>query len=300
MPYSSAGILAQGYHPLLGGVYVTKGLLPPHVPVSQATRALVRVFEDVGYVSDCDLLRLIAFLLTPAMKLGGVLKADAPILYIEADAPGAGKSYTQNLIPAFYDEEPYVVTVIERGVGDLGESVAQGMANGRLFIKIDNVETELRSPYLASATTHRRVQARVLYRSVEVHPHRHIFMANSNGASITPELLRRFAVVRIQKQPVAYEYNSYDEGDVLDHVRANQSYYLGCIFSVIREWIQAGKPRTGERRHSFVGWAQSLGWIMQNIFGASTPLFADYGDEGEAPRLRSDVPPIPGDNLFAP
>jgi len=46
---------------------------------------------------------------------------------------------------------------------------------------------------------------------------------------------------------------------------------------VIEEWYGQGKPRTEEARHDFREWAQSLDWILQNIFFAA-PLFDGHRD----------------------
>ena len=59
---------------------------------------------------------------------------------------------------------------------------------------------------------------------------------------------------------------------MLEHVRARQPYYLGCVFSVIAEWLAAGKPRTPERRHDFREWAQVLDWIVQRLLVAAPLL----------------------------
>lgn len=52
---------------------------------------------------------------------------------------------------------------------------------------------------------------------------------------------------------------------ILDHIRANQSRYLGAVFSIIKAWHDAGKPRTTETRHDFRRWATTLDWIVQHL-----------------------------------
>jgi hypothetical protein len=49
-------------------------------------------------------------------------------------------------------------------------------------------------------------------------------------------------------------------------VRANQGHYLGCIHRILQEWIARGKPTTNEARHRFTEWAQTVDWIMGNLF----------------------------------
>ena len=92
-------------------------------------------------------------------------------------------------------------------------------------------------------------------------------MFTSNKADMTTDLANRASCVRILKQPAGYQYPTYPEGDVLQHVRAQQLRYLGAIFAAIRAWHEAGKPRTAETRHDFRAWAQPLDWIVQHLFG---------------------------------
>jgi hypothetical protein len=55
----------------------------------------------------------------------------------------------------------------------------------------------------------------------------------------------------------------------------NQAYYLGCVFAIVQAWLEAGKPRTNERRHDFREWSQSLDWIVQNLLDGA-PLLGDH------------------------
>jgi hypothetical protein len=290
-------VIAKGYHPELDGVFITKGWMPPDLSLDVGVRAIARVYEDFAFLTECDKMRAWANAITIGLKLGGVLTAHAPIQYAEAPVVGCGKSYLQDTTAAFYGEVPYLATAKTRGVGGLEESVAQGMISGKAIIKVDNIVGEFDSQYLAAAVTHDRITARVPYRrETEVDPRRHTFMLNSNGAVMSPDLLRRFSLVRLQKRPTDFVYSTYKEGDcdLLSHVRARQSFYLGCIFSVIREWILAGKPQTRERRHSFTRWAQSLDWIVRNIFGMGLGLFDDYGNDGQP------LPALPREVGFGP
>lgn len=55
-------------------------------------------------------------------------------------------------------------------------------------------------------------------------------------------------------------------------MKANQPYFLGCVFAVIREWIEFDKPRTSVVEHDFKEWAQTLDWIVQHTFHAAPLL----------------------------
>ena len=92
------------------------------------------------------------------------------------------------------------------------------------------------------------------------------FQISSNGLETTPDLANRAAITRIRKRPKGYQFKQWKEGDVQAHIKANQPYYLSCVFSVIKAWISAGKPGIPcqhERRY----WAEPLNWMVSEVFG---------------------------------
>jgi hypothetical protein len=94
-------------------------------------------------------------------------------------------------------------------------------------------------------------------------------MITSNKAEVTPDLANRSSCVRILKQPRGYQFPKYPEGDLLDHVKAKQSLYLGAVFAIVAAWHSKGMPSTNESRHDFRRWARVLDWIVQNLFFAA-------------------------------
>src|SRR5438105_6176053 len=103
----------------------------------------------------------------------------------------------------------------------------------------------------------------------------------------TPYFANRSSIVRIRKRPRDYAFAEYPEGDVLGHIKRWQPYCLGCVFSVVRAWLEAGKPGTNETRHHFRDWCQILDWIVQHILGEA-PLM----DGHDAARQRVSNTPL--------
>lgn len=98
-------------------------------------------------------------------------------------------------------------------------------------------------------------------------PESYFVFLTSNGVDTTRDFANRSNIIRIRKQPTDFAFWTDDCGrDVLQYVRHYQSYYLGCVFAVIREWHRKGKPRTSETRHNFRDWVQVVDWIIQNVF----------------------------------
>ena len=266
-------ILGQGYHPENGGVLVIEGDLPPEVPIGEAVEAIKALLEEFEFQTPGDRSRALASLITPALKLGGFLQGFAPADVAEADQSQSGKTYRQRVLAAIYNESPRLIAARNGGVGSVDESFAQALIGGKPFIQFDNVRGKMDSQYIeAFLTATGSFAARVPHRGeIQVDPKRFLVLMTSNGVECTRDLANRSSIIRIRKR-VGFIYQVYPEGDLLSHVKANQCYYLGCVFAVIREWIERGKLKTEVTDHDFREWAQMLDWIAQNILRAAPLL----------------------------
>jgi hypothetical protein len=101
-------------------------------------------------------------------------------------------------------------------------------------------------------------------------------------------------VTKITKRPADARFKTFPEGDLLQHVKANQSRYLGAVFAIVREWIHHGRPRSDESRHDFREWTQSLDWIITEIM-SMPPLMDGHREE----QLRTANPQLQWLRLIA-
>jgi hypothetical protein len=248
---------------------VTGGKKPPVVPLAEAVPALLDLFAEFDFQSDGDRARAIASLISPALKVGGFLKGRVPADVAEADQSQSGKTYRQKVMAALYNERLSLVTCKEGGVGSIDESLSQQLVAGRPFIQFDNFRGRFESAHLeAFLTAEGSFPCRVPHRGeITVPPENYFVCLTSNGVDTTRDLANRSNIIRIRKKAAGFQFRKFPEGDLLERVRENQAYYLGCLFAVIREWHRLRKPRTNETRHDFREWVQPTDWIAQNIFG---------------------------------
>ncbi len=180
----------------------------------------------------------------------------------------SGKTYRQKVVAAFYNERVAIVSCKSGGVGSVDESLASQLVAGRPFIQLDNFRGKFDSPQTeALLTAERSFPARVPHcREVQIDPSRFFVSLTSNGVETTRDLANRSSIVRNRKRD-GFVFRQYPEGDLLEHVRARQAYFLGCVFAIVREWIRQGRQRTAETRHDFreVGVKSASDWIIQNI-----------------------------------
>lgn len=292
--YQNFKVLTKGYHKQQGGLMVTSGAKAPDVPLAEATNELMGLLVDFGFVTDGDASRAVASLITPALVLGGLLgNSRAPLDLALATESQSGKTFRHRLLTAIYGATPYVVAQKQKGVGGLEESFSHGLLSGKPFIQIDNVRGEFNSQYIEAFMTATHIGARIPHRAeVSVNPTRFFVMISSNQFEPTVDLLNRANVVRIRKRQPDHKYREFPEGDVLAHVKANQPYYLGCVFSVIRAWVEAGRPRSNDTRHNFRAWAQSVDWMVQKLFDLA-PAFEGY--EGDLLTFVNNPDPVVDD-----
>jgi hypothetical protein len=116
--------------------------------------------------------------------------------------------------------------------------------------------------------------------SINVRPEDFFVFMTSNGVETTRDFANRSNIIRIYKKPPGFSFKKYEEGSLLEHVKAKQAYYLGCVFSIVRAWHAAGKQRTNETRHDFRDWVQVVDWIVQNKFNM-TPLMDGHQEAQE-------------------
>jgi hypothetical protein len=274
-------VLGKGYDPKTGW-FIASGETPPDVPLEEATAALSGLLDDFDFVCPGDRSRALASIITPALRLGGMLNL-VPCDVAEANASQSGKTYRQKVIAAIYNETPRLITQRQSGgVGSFDESLSARLAEGRPFIQMDNLRGKLDSPNLeAFMTSERAFPVRVPHKGeMMIDPSRFFIFVSSNGFETTRDFANRSSIVRIRKRPRETVFREYPEGDLLTHVRARQPYYLGCVFAVVRAWLDEDKPRTKETRHDFREWARCLDWIVQNIFEAA-PLLDGHDNARE-------------------
>ena len=265
----------QGYDEETG-FFVATSQPPNTIELVQAVEFLSGMLNGFDFVTPGDRSRAIASLLTPALKLGGLITGPVPVDVAEANASQSGKSYRQRVVAALYNQKPAVVTKRVGGVGSMEEVFSDHLVKGRVFVQFDNVRGKLDSQYLESfLTAEGTFPARIPYHgTIIVDPSKFILFISSNGFEATKDLTNRASIIRIRKRE-NYQFRLLDGKDLVQLVFEWQPILMGSVFAVLQEWYRQGKPKTNETRHDFREWCQVLDWIVQNLFHAA-PLMEGH------------------------
>ena len=245
---------------------LSTGVPAEEVPLDEAIKMLNNLLSDFNFQGAGDKSRALAALLTPALVSGKVLDARAPIMMLQADKSQSGKGFFTKLLGAVYNELPSTVAQRTGGVGSIDENFDAALTLGRPVIVIDNLRGKLNSPQMEAFMTADIYSARIPYSEpATIDPRRYFIMATSNNFDLTPDMANRSCFIRIRKQKRTYSYQTFPEGNILRHIKANQPKYLGAVFAVVKEWVRLGCQTMPFSDHDFRDWCSALDWIVRNI-----------------------------------
>lgn len=305
-------ILEKGYHREFA-TFVQNDESLPVVPVVEAVRAIRELYQDFEFVTPADESRVIALLLTPAIQAAKLVPgAHAyPVGFYQADQSQAGKGLLDRLKHHIYGEKLLAVTQHMSGVGSNEERISKALLSGARFITLDNWRGNLDIPLLESLTTNLNGEmlCRVAYREdVSVDASGVSFSITSNGISSTRDLANRVCIVNIRKQRNGRPWAQFKGSDcravsVELYAQQRQGYLLGCVYAIVKVWIEAGRPQDtnlgeelvegeSDRGFDLKDWAWALNWIVRNVF--DLPPLLEGHKEAKAdtignvnPKLRS-------------
>ncbi len=277
---SDLRLLENGYDEATG-FFVETVHEPELMTLGKAVEFINGLLDGFDFLTPGDRSRAIASMLTPALKLSGLITGSIPVDVAEADASQSGKTYRQKMVAALYNHNLAVVTKKGAGVGGMEETFSEHLVKGRTFIQFDNVRGKLDSQYLESfLTSDKNFSARVPYSSnISIDPSKFIVFISSNGFEATKDLTNRASIIRIKKRE-GHQFRSYNGKGDLQMVFELQHVWYGAVLTVINAWHEKGKPRTNETRHDFREWCQVLDWIVQNVFQAAS-LMDDHAQAKE-------------------
>lgn len=253
----------QDYQVLVTGGDVTE------VPFDEAVEALDSLLDDFLPFSPADKSRMMASLITPALKPGKIV-IQSPMFFFSSDQSQSGKGLYAETAPCIYDCIAENVMSGDSGAGSMKEVTHGALLSGRQFINFDNFRGSLKADWLESLITAHQdsVSSRVPYgRLTTVDPAACNWGMTSNGVRSTEDLVNRMCIVKLRKQDAGHKFRYESKEGFHSYVRSRQPYYLGCVLSVVKRWIEDGRPEGESGGHSFITWSKILDYIVQEYFG---------------------------------
>jgi hypothetical protein len=275
-------VLVNDYNPALRILARGKPLILPSP--TEAVDILVQLLCDYDFVKEGDLGRTISMLLSPALAQGGFLGSGrVPLFLIEKSASSTGGSLLLRLASQIYGLKPKPISRLDNRDKAV-EDISRLLLSGAGFIYFDNARGRglQNLPELESLLTEPNFTCRAPYLHGEADVTRRVLAVSSNGALFSRDLATRTVKIAIRKQPDDHVFKEYPEGGIEDHVVANMERYLGAVFSLVKDWADAGRSAGKDLKgFRFSHWERACAWILQKHFPGLPLLDADHQESQE-------------------
>jgi hypothetical protein len=276
-----------GHDEKTGLLYVSNEISPPMVPstpsVQEALSAIAmlwqpfRMFPIVDPVSVGVLLSaLLTAVLRPTLLTSPAYGFDAP-------SAGTGKTLIAKCVGALATGDEVSVMPPAKDEEEWRKRLFAGLRGGDTVLLLDNVREPLGNAAIDSFITSRTYKDRILGESTTQElPNKALFLITGNNLVLTGDTHRRVLIVRLdaqQEQPFAREFDF----DPLAEVIKNRQQMVVAALTIVRAYINAGRPKAGTGRiASFELWddlvRQPLCWLKQIVDEAELkdlPIFED-------------------------
>jgi hypothetical protein len=217
------------------------------------------LLREFSWRSEADMVNAVALLLTGVL-INHFIDDPHPVTIVDANQPGVGKTLLIQAIGRVLDgAEP---TRISLGREDELEKRLCAEVRGRnksIFL-LDNVRTHIESAVLEQNVLSPELSFRVLGQSTVIRcANSFLWVITSNGASGTPDMVRRGMPIRLQHDgdPKARQF----QGKPLEFAGQHRLAILGELAGMVVRWLQGGKV-AGMQRHRCAHWAATIGGIL--------------------------------------
>jgi hypothetical protein len=219
--------------------------------------------DDLGHSSKAHLLSM---LMQPFIRT--LIDGPCPIYFVNKPAPGTGA--TKMLTAALMitgDSTPAGQT--EKSTDEeTRKTITAAFKGSKTTLWFDNMNKKIASSAFCNLATSAAWEDRELGSSTTLSfPNRMLFIISGNNLSATHEILRRTVNIRldVKGDPEARTPKDFAIEHLEIYVRENMSALVGCVLTLINNWIAQGRPAwSGERPLvSFESWSSITGGILE-------------------------------------
>lgn len=252
---------AQGYDPD-SETYITRDCsdipLPDNPTLQDARDAvatLLEVVEDFPFESDVGRAAWLSFVLA---KVGwSAYEGNAPMFLADSPTPAAGKGLLLDVGAIIATGHTIAKETYTDNDEEMSKRITAHMIAGTPIVMLDNCDRPVGGASLDSAVTSPIYRGRVLKESRNVRvPAATIWTATGNKMSIQGDLARRALRINLPTTLARPELRTDCKHMPLEPwVLGRQPVLFGAAVTILRAYIQAGKPRPHVLRlGSFEGW----------------------------------------------
>jgi phage/plasmid primase-like uncharacterized protein len=208
-----------------------------------ALEILKQPLKDFPFLAEIDRAVIIAAMLTAVVRRS---LSTAPMFAIDAPIMGSGKSLLSDIVAMLATGRKAIVVSQGRDETEDEKRLGALLMRGVPLLNLDNIERPVSGEMLCSILTQQQVSSRVLGQSKIVDlPTNVTMLATGNNLIFKGDMVRRVLLCQLDPQCERPDARKFDV-DLNQWIPANRHKLLGAALTVMRAYIHAGKPLTGE------------------------------------------------------
>ena len=250
--------------------------LPDTTPTAENVAAaktllLVKLLGEVAFADDGNASRANALGLMLLPFVLRIIDGFTPLQLWDAPTQSSGKTYAAQICIAPFRE--IAPSAYKKNNEENQKELFARLMAGPSHVFTDNITGDMSDPTLATAITEKYLDGRVLGMGrTEVVSTRVVWVGTSNNAQLCPDAVSRSIVIRLDTGEENPESRQFKFKPVR-YIAQNRPQVLGAIFTLVRAWLEAGRPvSTKPTRSRFDEWEQTIGGILETI---DVPGFLD-------------------------
>jgi hypothetical protein len=224
---------------------------------------LDQLLSEVAFADDASRANALALMILPFMRqyIEALNEGQTPIHLFDAPSQSSGKTYAATVCLSPFCEA--VPTSDKKDEKESGKEVFALLIEGVSYIFIDNVKSALGSPDIATAVTSGRMRNRVLGVSgTHTVDSNVVWVATSNNAALEADTVSRSILIRLDTNSETPEDHEYSFNP-LQYIAENRADVQGAILTLVRAWLEAGRPNRAKKVSRFPAWERTIGGILE-------------------------------------
>lgn len=253
--------------------------------VDEALRWLLdELLMDFPFDDEAGRAHALALLLEPFVRT--LIDGPTPLYLIDAPLRGSGKGLLAAVCCLVATgQRADVMTLVRSDPEEHEKRITALLLAGAQWVLLDNVETLASGP-LAAVLTTTRWRGRRLGKSEMVDlPNDATWVATGNNVHLSDEIARRTIPIRLDPGVELPEYRTgFRHPDLLAWAMANRAQLVSACVSLVRAWLDAGRPEGQQTLGSYEAWARVMGGILavagvDGFLGGRERLYAESDRE---------------------
>ncbi len=266
--------------------------------LEKAKEIIYNLFKEFCFQSHQDYINAIAALITPYLRgLFSKFNIRTPVWVYIANRERAGKDYLAGITGMLYEghslEEPPICNGERSSNNDeLKKKLLAAMISGRKRLHFANNKGFLNNAVFEAVITAEKYSDRILGRNeiLTFDNELDFSMSGNMGIGFTPDFANRARFIRLFLDIEDANSRRFENPNLHKFVKDNRSLILSALYTLIRNWVDKGKPKGSLPFASFPEWADICGGIMEAA-GYDNPCTQDkevlaFGGDNETKDMK--------------